>query len=197
MTAAGNELFGTLPLVNCPQLFATEGQFICTYATQQHQISANAARTSTSRFLWSTNRSNRCNPKALYFDAATAPFYDKYLNDLWDPHANNCELRWNPATGRVEVYATRDILLDEELGMDYGAPFWYQKHNGLTTREQAQQVQAYYKRLTPPWYAKPRRPQGPPAMTAQTPPLKSPTPAKIIDLRSPPAPSQDIQSSPP
>ena len=34
--------------------------------------------------------------------------------------------------------------------MDYGAPFWYQAHNGLTTREQARQVQAHYKRPTPP-----------------------------------------------
>jgi hypothetical protein len=38
MTAAGNGLFGTFPLANCPQLFATKEQFICTYATQQHQI---------------------------------------------------------------------------------------------------------------------------------------------------------------
>jgi hypothetical protein len=89
MTAAGNGLFGIRPLANCPQLFAIKGQFICTYATQQQQISANAARNSTSRYLWSTNRSNRRNTKALYFDAATAPFYGKYLNDLWDPHANN------------------------------------------------------------------------------------------------------------
>jgi hypothetical protein len=37
MTAAGNELFGIRPLANCPQLFATNGQFICTYATQQHK----------------------------------------------------------------------------------------------------------------------------------------------------------------
>jgi hypothetical protein len=137
-------------LTNYPQLFATKGQFIRTYATQQHQISANAARNSTSHYMWNTNRTNRHNSKALYFDAAAAPFYGKYLNDLWNPHANNCELGWNPATGRVEVYATRDILLNEKLGMDFGAPFWYQAHNGLTTREQARQVQAYYKHSTPP-----------------------------------------------
>jgi hypothetical protein len=41
---------------------------------------------------------------------------------MWNAHANNCELRWNPATGRVEVYALLDILLNEELGTDYGAP---------------------------------------------------------------------------
>jgi hypothetical protein len=92
MTAAGNGLFGIRPLANSPQLFATKRKFICTYATQQQQITANDARNSTSLYLWSTNRSNRRNTKALYFDAATAPFYGKYLNDLWDPHANNCEL---------------------------------------------------------------------------------------------------------
>ena len=112
--------------------------------------------------MWSTNRTQRHNPKAFYFDAAATPHYGKYLNDLWDPHANNCELHWNPATGQVEVFATRDILLNEELGMDYGAPFWYQAYNGLNTREQARQVQAYYKRSTPPWYAKSSRPQAPP-----------------------------------
>ena len=137
MTAASNGLYGTRPLDSCPHLFATKGQLICTYATQKHQISAKAARTSTAKYMWSTNRTNRHNPKALYFDAAAAPHYGKYLNDRWDPHANNCELRWNPAASQVEVYITRDILLNEELGMNYGAPFWYQTQNGLNTREQA------------------------------------------------------------
>ena len=42
----------------------------------------------------------------MYYDARHAPHYGKYLNDLWDPVANNCKLRRNPATGQVEVYAT-------------------------------------------------------------------------------------------
>ena len=75
--------------------------------------------------MWSTNATNRQNRKALYFDAANAHHYGKYLNDMWNAHGNNCELKWNPATGRVEVYALHDILLNEELGTDYSAPFWY------------------------------------------------------------------------
>ena len=106
--------------------------------------------------MWSTNATNRQNRQALYFDAANAAHYGKYLNDMWSAHGNNCELKWNPATGRVEVYALRDILLNEELGTDYGAPFWYQAHNGLTNREQAHQIQTYYRRSTLPWYAKHR-----------------------------------------
>ena len=73
---------------------------------------------------------------------------------MWTALGNNCELKWNPATGRVEVYALRDIILNEELGTDYGPPFWYQAHNGLTTRDQAHQIQIYYRRATLPWYAK-------------------------------------------
>ena len=96
------------------------------------------------------NATNRQNRKALYFDAANAPHYGKYLNDMWNAHGNNCELKWNPATGKVEVYALRDILLNEELGTDYGAPFWYQAYNGLTTREQAHKIQAHYRRSTLP-----------------------------------------------
>ena len=88
--------------------------------------------------MWSTNATNRQNRRSLYFDAANTAHYGKYLNDMWTAHDNCCELKWNPATGRVEVYALRDILLNEELGIDYGAPFWYQAYNGLTTREQAQ-----------------------------------------------------------
>ena len=72
--------------------------------------------------MWSTNATNRHNRKALYFDAAKAHHYGKYLNDMWNTHGNNRELKWNPATGKVEVYALRDILLNEELGTDYGAP---------------------------------------------------------------------------
>jgi hypothetical protein len=111
--------------------------------------------------MWSTNATNRQNRKALYFDAANAPHYGKYLNDMWNTHGNNCELKWNPATGRVEVYALRDILLNEELGTDYGAPFWYQAHNGLTTREQAHKIQAHYRRSTLPWFAKNSSTPGP------------------------------------
>ena len=48
--------------------------------------------------------------KPYTFDAANAAHYGKYLNDMWTAHGNNCELKWNPATGRVEVYALRDIL---------------------------------------------------------------------------------------
>ena len=135
--------------------------------------------------MWSTNSTKRHNSKAHYFDTATAPHYGNYLNDLWNPHANNCELRWNPATGRVEVYATRDILLNEELGMDYGDPFWYQANNGLTTHEQARQVQAHYKRCTPPWYAKPSRPPAPSATTAQSPPPRGRPPAPVLPTGAP------------
>ena len=88
--------------------------------------------------MWSTNTKNRHDPKALYFDAEKNNlYYSKYINDHWNAHANNCELRWNPATGRVEIYALRDISLNEELGIVYGASFWYQPHNGITTRTQA------------------------------------------------------------
>ena len=48
----------------------------------------------------------------------------------------------------MEVYALRDIFLNEELGTEYGAPFWYQAHNGLTNRDQAHQIQTYYSRST-------------------------------------------------
>ena len=105
MPASGKGLFGIRLLADSPQLFAKKGQFICTYATQQHQISAQSARKSNSCYMWSTNTKSRQNSKALHFDAETAPHYGKYLNDMWDSHTNNCELRWNPATGRVEVYA--------------------------------------------------------------------------------------------
>ena len=134
MPAAGQGLYGIRPHPDATHLFAKKGQFICIYATQQHQITATQARSSQSRYMWSTNATNRHNRKALYFDAAKAHHYGKYLNDMWNAHGNNCELKWNPATGKVEVYALRDILLNEELGTDYGAPFWYQAHNGLTTR---------------------------------------------------------------
>ena len=147
MTAAGQGLYGIRPHPEA-HLFAKKGQFICIYATQQHQITATQARSSQSRYMWSTNATNRQNRKALYFDAAKAHHYGKYLNDMWNAHGNNCELKWNPATGKVEVYALRDILLNEELGTDYGAPFWYQAHNGLTTREQAQQIKAHYRRAS-------------------------------------------------
>jgi hypothetical protein len=93
MPSAGNGLYGIRPLSSNPHLFAKKGQFICTYATQKHQIPAGAAKTSNSRYMWSTNRSTRHSSKALYFDAADAPHYGKYLNDLWNSHANNCELR--------------------------------------------------------------------------------------------------------
>ena len=123
---AGRGLFGLRPLQDAPHLFAKQGQFICTYATQRHQISALAASTSSSRYLWSTNTGHRRNSRALYFDASASNHYGKFINDKWNKHANNCEFRWNPATGRVEVYALRDIHLNEELGLDYDAPFWYQ-----------------------------------------------------------------------
>jgi SET domain len=150
MPAAGNGLYGIRLLPNNPQLFYQKGQFICSYATQKHQITSNAAKASSSRYMWSTNLSTKHNSKALYFDAAAAPHYVKYLNDLWNLYANNCELRWNPATGRVEVFALRDILLNEELGLNYGAPSWYHEHNGLTSRERAIQVQTHYGRTTLP-----------------------------------------------
>ena len=112
-----------------------------------------AARTSSSRYLWSTNTGHRRKSRALYFDAYAAPHYGKFINDKWNKHANNCEFRWNPATGRVEIYALRDILLNEELGSDYDAPFWYQRNNGLSTIAQTQQVQSYYQQHKLPWYS--------------------------------------------
>jgi hypothetical protein len=48
-----------------------------------------------------------------------------------------------------------DILINEELGTDYGAPSWYRPHNSLTTRDQARLVQAYYQRSTLPWLPRP------------------------------------------
>ena len=52
---AGRGLFGLRPLQDTPHLFAKQGQLICTYATQRHQISVIAASTLSSRYLWSTN----------------------------------------------------------------------------------------------------------------------------------------------
>jgi hypothetical protein len=112
--------------------------------------------------MWSTNTKTRHDPNALYFDAENNSLYGKYINDHWNSHANNCELRWNPATGQVEIYALRDISLYEELGTEYGAPFWYQPHNGLTTRTQAKKIKAYYKRSTLPWLPTPRNTNQPP-----------------------------------
>jgi hypothetical protein len=82
MPAAGNGLYGIRSLPSSQQIFAKKGQFICTYATQKHQITADAAKTSNSRYMWSTNRSTKPNSEALYFNAAAAPHYEKYLNDL-------------------------------------------------------------------------------------------------------------------
>ena len=62
-------------------MFAQKRQFICTYATQKHQITAQAARQSTSRYMWSTNPKNLRDPKALYFDAENNLYYGKYIND--------------------------------------------------------------------------------------------------------------------
>ena len=79
--------------------------------------------------MWSTNTKNRYDPKALYIDAENNLYYGKYINDHWNAHANNCELRWNRSTGRVEIYALRDISLNEELGIAYGAPFSQRHHH--------------------------------------------------------------------
>ena len=80
--AAGQGLYGICPHPDADHLFAKKGQFICTYATQKHQITAQLARTSQSRYMWSTNATNRHNRKDLYFDAANASHYGKYLNDM-------------------------------------------------------------------------------------------------------------------
>ena len=179
MLGAGQGLYGVKPLTDSPHLFAKKGQFICIYATHAHQISANTAKTSKSRYMWSTNTHNKFNPHALYYDASNAPHYGKFLNDLWDPQANNCELRRNPATGRVEVYATRDISLNAELGLAYDAPFWYQPNNGLTTRQQAVQVKTYYQRSKlPPWHSRP----------PQSPPHNPPPPSPLTPTQTQPHP---------
>ena len=162
-------LFGLRSLQDAPHLFAKQSQLICTYATQRHQISAITASTSSSRYLWSTNTGHRRNSRALYFDASAAHHYGKFINDKWHKHANNCEFRWNPATGRVEVYTLRDIHLNEELGSDYDAPFWYQRHNGLTSLAQAQQVQSYYQQRKLPWYSTKSPHIGPSNQSANTP----------------------------
>ena len=128
-----------------------------------------AANISFSRYLWSTNTGNRRKSRALYFDALEAPHYGNFIDDKWNKLANNCEFRWNPATGRVEVYALRDIQLNEEFGSDYDAPFWYQRHNGLSTLAQAQQVQAYYQQRKFPWYSTKSLPKEPNSLTASTP----------------------------
>ena len=106
MPNAGQGLYGIRPLQDAPHLFARKGQFICVYATQAQQVTAKIVKTSNSRYMWSTNTHTKFNPQAMYYDASHAPHYGKYINDLWNPAANNCELRRNPATGRVEVYAT-------------------------------------------------------------------------------------------
>ena len=106
MPNAGQGLYGIHPLQDAPHLFARKGQFICVYATQAQQVPAKLAKTSNSRYMWSTNTHTKFNPQALYYDSSHAPHNGKYLNDLWNPIANNCELRQNSATGRVKVYAT-------------------------------------------------------------------------------------------
>ena len=78
---AGRGLFGLRPLQEASHLFAKQGQFICTYATQRHQISATTANLSSSRYLWSTNTGNRRKARALYFDARETPHYGKFIND--------------------------------------------------------------------------------------------------------------------
>ena len=124
MPNAGQGLYGIRPLRDASHLFARKGQFICVYATQAQQVPAKLAKNSNSRYMWSTNTHTKFNPQAMYYDANHAPHYGKYINDLWSPTANNCELRRNPATGRVEVYATQDIPINAELGTAYDAPFW-------------------------------------------------------------------------
>ena len=93
MPSAGQGLYGIRPHPDAAHLLAKNGQFICIYATQQHQITATQARTSQSRYMWRTNATNRQNRKTLYIDAANAHHYGKYLNDMWNAHGNNCELK--------------------------------------------------------------------------------------------------------
>ena len=105
----------------------------------------------------------------------------------------------------MEVYAIRDILLHEELGTDYGAPFWYQPHNGLTTRDQARRVQAYYQRSTLPWLLKPGTTKTPSmlqhltlTLTALPPqPATTDGPSNFVDLAAPPGPTDKGTQLPP
>jgi hypothetical protein len=193
---AGRGLYGLRPLPEAPHLFAKQGQLICVYATQRHQISATTATLSSSRYLWSTNTGNRRKARALYFDAQDAPHYGTFINDKWNAHSNNCELRWNPATGRVEVYALRDILLNEEFGADYDAPFWYQRHNGLSTLAQAQQVRTYYQQSKLPWYSARSLPKESNSITISL-PTQSPgtQPAQSPESATTP-PTESASSSP-
>ena len=82
MPNAGKGLNGIRLLQDAPHLFARKGQFICVYATQAQQVPAKLAKTSNSRYMWSTNTHTKFNPHPMHYDARHAPHYGKYLNDL-------------------------------------------------------------------------------------------------------------------
>jgi hypothetical protein len=75
MPNAGQGLYGIRPLPDAPHLFARKGQFVCTYATHAQQITAKVAKSSTSRYLWSTNTHAKFNPHAMYYDAQHAALW--------------------------------------------------------------------------------------------------------------------------
>jgi hypothetical protein len=85
LPGAGQGLYGVKPLTDSPHLFAKKGQFICIYATHVHQISAHTAKTSKSRYMWSTNTHTKFNPHALYYDASNAPHYGKTSTTFGTP----------------------------------------------------------------------------------------------------------------
>ena len=69
----------------------------------------------------------------------------------------------------LNTFKPPDILLNEELGSNYDAPFWYQRYNGLTSLAQAQQVQSYYQQRKLPWYSSKSPHMGPASQPVNTP----------------------------
>jgi hypothetical protein len=118
MPAAGDELFSTRP---SPTAHNCSPRIDNSYAPthQKYHMAADFARTSNVRYMWRTNHTARHNSKALYFDAASAPHYRKYLNGLCNLHACNCKFCWIPDTDRAEEYTLQDIHLSKELSPDY------------------------------------------------------------------------------
>ena len=96
----------------------------------------------------------------------------------------------------MEVYALRDILHNEEFGSDYDAPFWYQRHNGLSTLAQAQQVQTYYQQSKLPWYSAKSLPKESNRITISLPtPSPGTQPAQFPELATTP-PTDSASFSP-
>ena len=72
------------------------------------------------------------------------------VNDSWSEDGNNCMIKWNPLLRRAEVWTLVDVPLYKELGAAYNDPYWYRPHNGITTRDQAEQIREYYNKTELP-----------------------------------------------